>query len=263
MDSGGSAGWEGGCEQNRDDDECGGGCESVRIVDAYSIELAAEEVCEQDDGGKRDDGGDGGDEGHLAQDRDDDAGARGSEGEADADFAGALFGGVGKDTVEADGGKDQREEREADGKDGEGLFAGGDDVGLGLYGTEAVNDQGGVEVVNCPPDGGYSRLGRLRGLNVDLNAVWMLVLEIGAIDGGPSWVRRSVWCVSPTTPTIAVSSLASGPVWSVIMRPSAFWGEPKKRLAKARLTTATLVGLLTSAGVNSRPTSNGWRKVAK
>ena len=43
----------------------------------------------------------------------------------------------------------------------------------------------------------------------------------------------------------------------------AFCGVPKMRLAKARLTTATLAAPLASAAVNSRPTRTGWRSVAK
>jgi len=103
LDSGGAAGGDGCGYEDHQDDECGGGGEGDGIVDGDAVELAAEVAREDADRWERDDGSDGGNENHLAEHGNDDAAARRSESEADADLAGALLSGVGKHAVEADG----------------------------------------------------------------------------------------------------------------------------------------------------------------
>ena len=60
-----------------------------------------------------------GDDRHLAHDEDDNTAALRAEREAHADFARALFGGVGKHAVESDRGKNHGEDGEADGEEGQ------------------------------------------------------------------------------------------------------------------------------------------------
>src|SRR5271154_3596538 len=184
LNSGSPAGGEGCGQQDREDDEGGGGCERQGVIDTDSVELAAEETREKDDGWERDDGGDSGDESHLTQHRDDDAGARCSQGEADTDLAGALLGGVGEHTVEADGCEDECQDGEAYGEDGEGALTKRGELGLSFHGAQAADYESGIEVANSLSDGGFDCLGRLRGLDVDLYAAGMFSLCIGTVDGG-------------------------------------------------------------------------------
>ena len=95
MNSGGAAGREGGGRDDHHDDEGCRSCKSDGVVDRDPVELAAEVASEDTDTWERDDGGDDGDENHLAQYNDDDAAAWGSEGEADSDLSSALLRGVG------------------------------------------------------------------------------------------------------------------------------------------------------------------------
>ena len=111
LDSGGSTGGKRCCHQYHNDDEGRGRLKSHGVVYGDAVKLAAEVSGEEGDGGQREEGGNSGDKNHLAQDSGNDALARRSEGEANADLTGTLLNGVGEDSVEADGCEQEGENR--------------------------------------------------------------------------------------------------------------------------------------------------------
>src|SRR5579875_1992353 len=112
---GGAHGGEDAGEQGAES-ECDDRCEEddrVPLLDVIELrgdEARASDGCGDADGEADEDLGEG-----PAEDEADDFGSVGAEGHADADFAGAAGDDVGGDSVEADGGEDEREDAEESG----------------------------------------------------------------------------------------------------------------------------------------------------
>ena len=145
------AGEEGDDAEQNDD-----GSEGEPVRDADAVEQAAQEAGEEERGGESDEDAGGGEAQALRENLAEDDGFLRTEGDADTDFVGALFGCVGDDSIEADGGEEEREEAEGAGEvDNDALedvahlhivFEGGDVV-EGQVGVEAgggLLDCGGV-----------------------------------------------------------------------------------------------------------------------
>src|ERR1700730_13940284 len=187
LHSGGSASGEGCGQQDRENDEGRGRRESKWIVDADSVELAAEQPREKYNRRERYHRGDGSNKSHLTQDRNHNAAARSPKGKANPDLACPLLCGVRKHAIEANGSQYESKDGETNGKDGEGSFPKGRELRLGFHGAQPAHYQSGVEVVNHFPDRGCARLGRLRSLNVELYANGMFHLCVSTIDGRPKF----------------------------------------------------------------------------
>ena len=86
-------------------------------------------------------------------------GALRAQRQAHADFAGALFGGVGEHTIEADRGEQHGQRRKADGEKREGALVGSAAVHLLFHGAQAIDNQRGVEPMNGLADGAFDVAG--------------------------------------------------------------------------------------------------------
>src|SRR5260370_15981240 len=103
----------------------------------------------------------------FAHDHPDDVAASGTEGHANADFAGALGDGVGDDDVEADDSEESGEEAEDGGEAGDHALGGKGVVDLHFGGAHGVDGEVGVHVADFRTDGGHQLIGIGAGADED------------------------------------------------------------------------------------------------
>jgi hypothetical protein len=153
-------------------------------------ELAAERSrCNDGDGnGHRD--GDAGEDQDFSQDEPDHRPSLRSEGHAYADFAGALGGGVGEDSIQSKAGKQGSQKAKRRGEEGDGALAGDGVVNLGAQGGEVIHDELGVEVGDGGADAGCSGIGRLPGTDIEGKAGRSLSLHEWSIGSGQDRVAH-------------------------------------------------------------------------